>query len=215
MTNQVASTHKPKKKPMVRIIKIRGISIIIVAIAVAVYFKTTSLAFKSDLNVTVLSMFGYLMLISLFVERAIEIILSSWRSAGADKLDRQLEKIKKEFSKYKGDDVVGKVQAQKLSKELEQLEDERSEYRAVSRFAALWIGMVIGVIVSLIGVRILGMLFETFDLTEFQGGLFIVIDLLLTGFVLAGGSEAINKIYKVYSSFMNKVEQNNHQSAEK
>jgi chemotaxis signal transduction protein len=208
MENQNLANRPPVRVHLARVIKIRGIVIIVVALAFSVYFQTTTLAFRPEPNVTVLSMLGYLLLVSLFVERAIEIILSSWRSAEADKLDREIDKEKKEIR------AAQPKENQDLpltSPDLEELLDTRAIYRAESRFAALWIGMCIGVIVSLAGVRILGNLFETDRLTEFQTGLFIVVDVLLTGFVLAGGSDAINKIYKVYSSFMSRVEQRNRQ----
>jgi hypothetical protein len=211
MAKQISDEINQIRINLSRVIKIRGIVIIIAALAVSVYFKTTSLGFKPDPNVTVLSMLGYLLLVSLFVERAIEIILSSWRSTGADKLDREIDKAKKEIQASQPRDEQNMPLA---SPDLEKLLDTRAAYRADSRFAALWIGMVIGVIVSLAGVRILGNLYETYGLTSFQLGLFIVVDVLLTGFVLAGGSDAINKIYKVYSSFMNRIEQNNQQARE-
>jgi len=63
-------------------------------------------------------------------------------------------------------------------------------------------GLGIGFLVSLVGVRVLGNVIDIASLSGDQQGVFTVVDILLTGAVLAGGSEAVNKIMKVYNSFM-------------
>ena len=60
--------------------------------------EPTTLKFKPDIIKELPTMFGYLVLISLFVERAIEVFLSAWRSAGADELDREISSINKRIA---------------------------------------------------------------------------------------------------------------------
>lgn len=144
-------------------------------------------------------MFGYLLLISLFVERAIEVFLSAWRSGRADELDIEIANLNKQVA------GSAKTTAEKLKLNLQSLEKDRTVYRAGSRFIAQWLGLGIGVLVALVGVRVLGNIVDITTLSKEQEAAFVVVDVLLTGAVLAGGSEAINKIMKVYNSFMIKT----------
>ncbi len=210
MANQETVSLGSNMNRIIRKIKIRSIVIVILTLIAGYTHQTNALTFKSDLDFTdVPRLLGFLILISLFVERTIEFILSLWRSAEADRMDRQIEKLNKDIIQA-GDDIENeKIKLQQLDRELKEAEDERSEYRSVSRLAALWTGMVIGVIVALTGVRILGSIFEVTCISEIHKSLFIMVDILLTGCVLAGGSEAINKIMKVYNSFMTKAVKSN------
>ncbi len=211
MTTHNTSSLRPKISRMARIIKIRGIVIGILVLIAAYYYETSALRLKPDLDITYLpQLFGFLILISLFVERAIEFVLSLWRSAEADVLDRNIENIKEKLSKLTDETEEGKVVKVNLLAELEQAEDERVDFKSDSRLAALWIGVTIGVFVSLVGVRIMGSVFEPPDSNhEFHSRVFILVDVLLTGFVLAGGSSAIHKIMSLYDSAMNRATENN------
>ena len=171
--------------------------------------EPTTLKFKPDIIKELPTMFGYLVLISLFVERAIEVFLPAWRSAGADELDREItsinnriaDSIEASANKY----VVAppdRAKIERLKDECEALEMKRTRYKSNSRFTSRWLGLGIGVLVAFVGVRVLANIVDISALTGSQKGIFVVVDILLTGAVLAGGSEAINKIMKVYNSFM-------------
>ena len=197
---------------MIRKIKIRGIPIVVLALIVAYRLPTDTLMFNTELKFTdVPALLGYLLLLALFVERCIEFILTLWRSRKADIMDRQIEKLKSELSQIPIDGT-SKAKINKrssLNEELEKVRVERIEYRATSRYAALWTGFVIGVIMALSGVRVLGHIFDYSELADYQEHIFILTDILFTGFVLAGGSDAIHKIMKVYNSFTAKIETRN------
>lgn len=205
---------QPKKSRMEGIIKFRGVVIVIGAIIVAWYYETGVLEIKPEVDITSLpEMLGLLLMVSLFVERAIEFALSIGRSAGADRLDRQIGRLKRELGEIARNDDPETIKIRNnMLQSIEDAEDTRSDYRADSRLAALWTGMVIGVIVSLIGVRILGSIYLLPTPADgIHARLFIVVDVLLTGFVLAGGSEAIHKIMSLYDSFMNRATESNKQ----
>ncbi len=192
-----------------RYIRFCGLGMLVVVGALG-WFKTpVSLKFGNDILKDLPTMFGYLVLVSLFVERAIEVFLSAWRSQEADELDLKIGNQKKriEESIKPSDGQQGDaVPDRKAIKTLEDLEERRTIYSAKSRFIAQWLGLGIGILVSLVGVRVLGNIVDTSALTAKREGAFIVVDIMLTGAVLAGGSEAINKIMKIYNSFMNSTE---------
>jgi len=211
MTTHNTSSLRPKLSRMARIIKIRGLVIGILVLIAAYYYETSALRLKPDLDITYLpQLFGFLILISLFVERAIEFVLSLWRSAEADVLDRSIETLKEKIAKLTDESEEAKEGNRKLKEELEQVENERVNFKADSRLAALWTGVTIGIFVSLVGVRIMGSVFEApASMHEFHSRMFILVDVLLTGFVLAGGSSAIHKIMSLYDSAMNRATENN------
>lgn len=191
-------------------IRLWGLFMLIVVCALGWFNMPVSLKFGNDVLKDLPTMFGYLVLISLFVERTIEVFLSAWRSQEADELDLEIGNKKKRIEEsikpsagQQGDADPGREAIKELKKELEDLEKERTIYRAKSRFIAQWLGLGIGMLVSLVGVRVLGNIVDISTLTAKHKGAFIVVDIMLTGAVLAGGSEAINKIMKIYNSFMN------------
>ena len=52
--------------------------------------------------------------------------------------------------------------------------------------------------------RVLGNILESNNLSGCEKSIFVLVDILFTGLVLAGGSDAINKIFKLYNSFMDR-----------
>lgn len=189
-----------------RNIQIRGLIIFMVLLAFTLYYKISGLAMKPDFDIFNLSQFfGFLILISLFVERATEFFLSLIRSAEADRQDRKISKLRSNLTNLIKTDPGNVQDREKLIDKIEDAQDDRTDYRAESRLIALWSGIIIGIFVSMAGVRILGYVFEVPSDTEtMHFRIFILTDVLLTGSVLAGGSQAINKIMKVYNSFMSK-----------
>ena len=183
--------------------RLGGVLLLVGVCLVAWFMKPVTLKFGHDILKDLPTMFGYLVLISLFVERAIEVFLSAWRSAGADELDRKLTSISKRIAdSIEAVDSPDRIETELLKDEFESLEMERTRYKSDSRLISRWLGLGIGILVAFVGVRVLSNIVDISTLKESQEGIFIIVDILLTGAVLAGGSEAINKIMKVYNSFM-------------
>lgn len=180
--------------------RILGIMFLSLILFTANNIKTIPMEFDPHLVEKLPLVLGYLLLISLFVERAIEMFLSAWRSEAADKKDLEIKHLNEKINAVGGKSIENR---DVVYKELKKLEAERSQYSAKSRTYALWAGLIIGALISLIGIRTLNNIIVVKDLAGIQKQLFISVDILLTASVLAGGSEAINKLMKVYNSFMN------------
>ncbi len=92
----------------------------------------------------------------------------------------------------------------KITKDtLKGLYEDRKKYRIESGGMARWAGLAFGVIVAAVGVRSLGVFIDpdhlkTLKLSN-QLKAINTVDILFTGAVLAGGSEAINKLMKLYT----------------
>jgi hypothetical protein len=76
---------------------------------------------------------------------------------------------------------------------------------ARTRRLAAWAGLAIGVIFSMVGFRLMETLVVIDQATKnsYQYRWFLVVDTLLTGAVLAGGSIFIHQLFAVYDNFMN------------
>lgn len=162
--------------------------------------------------------FGTIIVIILLVERSTEVILSAYRGEEADRLDNQIQIKKDNLTKLKqleekdGSIANCKTETEKIEQALAKLKIERTKYSAISRNIALWIGIILGILVSGIGIRFLETYLVSVDfdaMNNMQKAVFQLVDVLLSGFVIAGGSDAFNKIFKVYSSFMQNVQSKN------
>lgn len=178
--------------------RVWGVLVVIVILGVAWKVQPITLTLADPVEKAA-SLLGTLIFLSLFIERAIEVFLSAWRSAGADELDRTIASRKLALEKFvslQPDDVATQesTQYQNLSASLEEIEKERAEYRAGSRFISQWLGLGIGMMIAFIGIRIIGTIVEPPVLKGSQKALFLIVDIVFTGAVLAGGSESINKI---------------------
>jgi uncharacterized membrane protein YidH (DUF202 family) len=74
---------------------------------------------------------------------------------------------------------------------------------AHTRKVAAWIGLAIGVLTAGVGFRVLHTLFvELPPVGCVHNGFFTLVDVLLTGALLSGGSKAVHHVFNVYESFM-------------
>ena len=180
------------------------------------------------LDASIPKIFASMLLVSLFVERVIEVFVSVWvdrESAGHEqnfdywqgrqgKLAKEVEAL---IAERNGDpkpkeDRINEID-ESLAKKREQIDTAVAyadvESKALLPFAArtlkvsTWVGLVVGVLASAAGFRFLGQLVELpTDRGDGQYQCFIAADILLTGAVLAGGSKLIHNIFSVYGSFM-------------
>ena len=193
-----------RRNQIMRDIKIIGLLLFGAVSILAGLVLPNQLDFHEDIAQKLPTLIGYIFLISLFVERAIEVFLSAWRSDGADNLDFKITYKNKEIENHSGEDAD--VSKSALYADLERLEKDRVFYSAKSRSIAQWTGLTIGICISFIGIRVLGNIVNPSTLTSLQMNLFVTVDVIITAAVLAGGSDAINKMMKVYNSFMSATE---------
>lgn len=118
-----------------------GVFMLLIVGALSWFTTPVRLEFGNDVLKALSTMFGYLILISLFVERTIEVFLSAWRGQGADELDFEINN-KRNYVKENIDPSIyqqsGVSSSEEiimvLKKELEELEKKRIRYSARSRF---------------------------------------------------------------------------------
>jgi hypothetical protein len=122
-----------------------------------------------------------LFMISLFIERTLEVFVTSWRGPEAAIRERKINALRKQVKDR------CKARMQRIA------------------FAG---SVAMGMIISAVGVRALGLFIDpaAFSaLSEMQQASFNVVDVLLTGAMLGGGSDALHKFVTIFTNFMERT----------
>ena len=148
---------------------------------------------------------GSLLLVALFLERALEVFITTWRGPDAAEFDRRVEARRVQLEELKAQPQPDQAQLTAAVNALEQAEQERTTYKSQTQRLALWTGLTLGLLVSAVGIRTLQTLVTPDGLSTLpqrQVVVLHVVDVLLTGGLIAGGSEGIHKLTQVYTNFM-------------
>jgi len=152
------------------------------------------IAFKSITRDSVFGVLTWLFIVAVFIERAVEVIISTIRDAGADSLQHYVDAAQDKI------DAQAKITPGSLPylDPLHAAQEKLLEYRSRTKELALCVSFVISIFVSLAGVRSLGTIVETVPPGNW---LFPAADIIVTGAVLAGGSDAIHQMMNVLMNF--------------
>jgi hypothetical protein len=133
-----------------------------------------------------------LFLISLFFERALEVYILTFRKLNEEILEKKLGNLGSDSS--------------------DTSEGDLARYKDETRKIALWAALCGGILISMIGIRGLEPFIEMSvdangtshikNVTEWQEISFRVFDIILTGAMIAGGSDTLHKILQVFTTFM-------------
>ncbi len=171
--------------------------IVLLAALGLVAFKLTvpaAIALKTFEPQAVLGLLTWLFTVALFVERAVEVIVMILRDAGADGLQARVDVAQAQIEAAQKLDPAAPITSQALAEAAAAL----GAYRATTKEIALFVGFVLGILVALAGVRALGGIVAA----PVADPLFTAVDALITGALLAGGSEGIHQMMNVFSNFM-------------
>lgn len=180
-----------------------------------------------------------LFIVSLFLERSLEVFITTWRGPTSEKLNNKIQEYLSTISKLnsiegsqvrvkeealaegikevaKGDlshpntlkatEYLAQTKVESLKLEtafanLRQIQQDQSGYKLATRCIALCSNLLIGILISTTGILTLGYLFESPE-ESFRLTLFGTIDVLLTGGLIAGGSDGIHRILQAVITFM-------------
>ncbi len=195
MNDSVPGKNTNNLKPYNIIIAI----VTVVIVILAVLFFPKSVPFwpfnVSDILILLVSLF----LISLFIERTVEVVMIVWREKSKQQLVNELNAEKKKSEQ------IAKGSRDITSNE-EQATKNLNNYNAETKTFALPTAFALGIIISALGIRTLQPLidpaiYKTFP--SLQKALFTGADTLITGALLGGGSKGIHEIIE---AFLNTVE---------
>jgi len=161
---------------------------------------------------------GSLIVVSLFLERALDVYLTTGRASESEKMEDEIQRLTQVITDLKAFVPLPPAKEQEMNvaaAELKKVKEDKADYRAGTRNLALWLGLVFGLLISAVGLRTLQSLAESESLealSKWQLNSFRIVDVLLTGGLIAGGSEGIHKITEVYRSFMDRASERAKQS---
>jgi len=158
------------------------------------------------------ALLGFL-LVSLFVERAIQVFKNVWREPGKTARVRRVQATNTAIEmkrKALGADPETKAKAAAVADAKELAEEkvdavrDLNDYQSQTREQATWGGVLLGLVIALCGVRALDVFVvdETPLKPEFwQYYLFGAVDVLVTGALIGGGADGIHRIISVFTTY--------------
>lgn len=209
------------------LVTIIWIAITGVILLIAATTKPVGLYFVDSFTARVPSILGGLFLVSVFVERLVEVFVSIWRDPETDLLDQELVNWRVIQVKRRREiaDLLYELQADSASsrksvietelpakrRELSHAEEKEASieermvpYHTRTREVSTWVAVASGVLIAAIGFRFFH---QILDVTRLSGyaqheGWFVFLDVMLTGLILAGGSKTMHYIFSVFDSLM-------------
>jgi hypothetical protein len=134
-----------------------------------------------------------LVVIAMFIERAVEVVVTVWRGEeGKERKARLARQLRLEAAGEAADAWAARVD----------LDRYRSETQRVAFYAAIGIS----VLVALMGIRAVEMLVQPGAVAEgfpvWQQSTFFWTDVALTALLLAGGADGIHRVVQTFTSFL-------------
>jgi hypothetical protein len=138
-----------------------------------------------------------LLLVALLIERSLEVFLTTWRGGAAAKLQRGVDRATALA-------VTAPADASKLA-DVHNAQDVSSGYKADTQQIAMPAALILGILISTLGIRSLGNLVDPniFASHPTQHAWFTVADVLLTGSLVGGGSDVVHSFMTALTNFMN------------
>ncbi len=138
--------------------------------------------------------------LSLFVERTLEVFITAWRGGETVKRENELQAVKQAPVQDPADTT--------LQEKIKDKTDWLTGYKCETQAIALRSGLVLGILIAAVGVRSFNIFVVEAqpNLTTFwdkaQAGTFHVLDVLISGGIIGGGSDAIHKLMNIITEFL-------------
>jgi hypothetical protein len=177
-----------------------GNIIIVMAVAALIVIsidgkRPDAVSFKVITRDSLFGTLSWLFVVALFIERAVEVIVSTLRDAGADPLQHDIDIAQEKIDAQ----AVATPGAIPYLDQLHAAQRRLLVYRCDTKELAHCVSFILGLFVSLAGVRALGSIVDT---VPSENWLFPTADIIITGAVLAGGTDAIHQMMNVITSFL-------------
>jgi len=141
-----------------------------------------------------------LFLISLFLERALEVFVSSWRDADSRALEHD---IRHAVAAAKAADAAAAAEAERAVREKRHA---LHLYKTKTARVAFTCGLVAGAVIALAGARALGpLLVKLPDPGTPQALMVTVVDVVITAGLIGGGSDGIHKLVSVITDYLDAI----------
>ena len=180
------------KPNVVNAVRIILFLVIVALVLVAIFTNPDFVSFGAYDAGECLQMITPLILVSLFIERTLEVLLSAWR--GTEKARLKLEVIR-----------AGQGADDGERSSLRSNEEKFLAHKIETRKIASAGGVALGIVVSALGIHALEMFVDAdsyYQLSGFQLIAFRGVDIVVTGALIGGGAEALHRIIASLIAFM-------------
>ena len=171
----------------------------------AALFDVTPLVLKELTIEEVMRALGRIFFVAAIFERALEVMITTWRGPGAERLEGGVDEVEAKLRWVEKDAGLTQVDREKrgevLLPEHAQARTLLSAYRAETRSLALWTAFVLGACLAAVGVRVLDPLLQAPPPAGLQRSAFVFLDCLMSGAAIAGGSAGIHAILQSFVDF--------------
>jgi hypothetical protein len=189
---QLGSITLPKATEQIVAVTAIGLAIVVIARALPTYPALTQ--FRGESLRALPDVLAPLVVLALFIERAVEVVLAGWRAGETIRLSRDLEQA---FDK-------GNAQQQWDAR------NRLDAYTSSSKRWAFLVAFVMSLLVALMGVRAIEMLVQqdaVASIPTSQQSLFVWVDVWVTALLLTGGAEGIHKVVNAFTTFIDGTKQ--------
>ena len=178
--------------------KIFAVAVILVIVVLVVVYNFDAIPFKDEFLSNIGNLLALLFFASLLLERALDVLLTITRAPHSEQLDEVIA----DFRYLLQQKDIPPEEKQKTLESLRTKRDEKRDWRNGTRNISMWLGLILGVVIAAVGIRTLGSIIDMSAIpNKAQHDAFAVVDVLLTGGLLAGGSDGIHKIAELYRNF--------------
>jgi hypothetical protein len=150
---------------------------------------------------SIIALLTSLFIIAVFVERGLEIFVTAWRGIGHSEIDARIskERAREKRAKEKSSSAE---QTRAFNRRLK-IQAKLDAYKAKTRKIAFLSSLSAGIVISVAGVRVLHPLLNwDIENTGAQQAIFNIVDIVITGGLIGGGSDGIHKILSVILDFL-------------
>jgi hypothetical protein len=135
-----------------------------------------------------------LFLVSLLIERSLEVFLTTVRAPEAARLQMAVDK-----ASAMAQNDAGRAAA------LQTAQSNLTDYKSGTQQMAMPIGMVLGILICVLGIRCLGNFVDYATLADHprQKAWFTAMDVLLTGALVGGGADFVHQFISSITNFLN------------
>jgi hypothetical protein len=163
-----------------------------VLVVLAFVLAWPGVSIKVDVN-TVPTVLAPLMLTAAFIERAVEVMISPWRDPGSD------QKVQALKAATNNSAAIASQQA---------AADDYTQYKGKTRRYAFAFALLLGTAAAMVGVRALWPFLDDPSKNPPRTA-FIVVDVVLSALLLAGGANGIHSVVIMFTSFFDNNSQKN------
>ncbi len=199
MTTNVGSPTKVNFNPLNLVVF--GVLVVLGGVLVAV-LRQLPLTFRDNGISQVTQLLLSLILVSLFLERTIEVFITIWRGPQARQLEANVRAHQVRMAALsKSNEPDREISMAQTSQALDAANQAAVQHKSATRGWALWAGMGLGMAISLAGVRTLSSLVtpDSYALLSVQQkNFFDLVDVVITAGLIAGGSNGLHSILQVF-----------------